>query len=246
VSDVIALPKARKRRNSEARDQVTSVLRGQFEPLRPSTLIDEIYDAICLALRNGSLRPGQPISVRDLAEAFATSAMPVREAIRRLEAQHVLETSPGRAISVPGMNRDDIEEIYTIRISLETLAARKAAERATRKDVAIVRAAYEAMDICFDSKDHSGFMETNYRFHMSVYKAAHMPRLLRLIEPHWLRISPFLWSLVEDQHLRFSMDRHLEALAAIETGNAAALEAAIAADIIEAKRGLLQLVGGDK
>jgi DNA-binding GntR family transcriptional regulator len=232
----------RKRRNSEARDQVTSVLRGQFEPLRPTTLIDEIYDAMCKALRNGSLRPGQPISVRDLAAAFETSPMPVREAIRRLEAQHVLQTSPGRAVSVPGMDRDDIEEIYTIRIALETLAAREAVVRCTEGDLAAVQAAYAAMDESFRARDNSGFMETNYRFHMAVYRAAHMPRLMRLIEPHWLRISPFLWSLVEDRHLKFSMDRHMEALLALEARDAAGLEAAIAADIGEAKRRLMQLL----
>jgi DNA-binding GntR family transcriptional regulator len=117
-----------------------------------------------------------------------------------------------------------------------------AAERATEADIADVRKAYDGMSACFEARDHPEFMEANYLFHMAIYRAAHMPRLMRLIEPHWLRISPFLWSLIEDRHLHLSMDRHMDALRSIEARNASGLEDAVSADIPEAKRGLLQLL----
>jgi DNA-binding GntR family transcriptional regulator len=235
---------ARTPRRAAIRDQVTATLRGQFAPLRPTTMIDDIYDALCHALRNGSLRPGQPISVRDLAAAFRTSPMPVREAIRRLEAQHVLETTPGRAVSIPGLTAADILEIYTIRVALETLAAGLAATNATPADIRDVRAAYAAMEDSLTDQDYPRFMEGNHAFHMAIYAAAGMPRLVRQIAPHWLRISPFLWSLIGQTHLQFSMDRHRDALTALENRDAAGLKAAIAADILEAQNRLLALLDG--
>lgn len=223
---------------STSKRKASEKLKGQFGPLRTTTLNEEIYDAICSALRDGRLLPGQTVSVRDLAAAVDTSPMPVREALRRLEAQGVIDIKPGRALSVPGLIRSEVHEIYSIRKELEGLAAEWAAQNATQEDIAEVEDAYEAMDACFLSKDIAGFMETNYAFHMSIYRAAHMPRLVQMIEPLWLRISPFLWSLVEMPHLKFSMDQHRDALQCLRARDAVGLRAAIVEDITEAKRKL--------
>lgn len=213
-------------------------LKNRFGPLKPTTLNEEIYDAICSALRDGRLMPGETISVRDLAAAVNTSPMPVREALRRLEAQGVLVVKPGKALSVPGMVRSDIHEIYTIRMELEGLAAALAIEAATREDDQIVQAAFDEMKRSFENRDYPGFMETNYNFHMAIYNVARMPRIVSLIEPLWLRISPFLWTLVEDMHLRFAMEQHKLALDAFMARDKIKLRAAIVEDIREAKRKL--------
>lgn len=228
----------RKRRNAAARDRVAEALRPHASLSRPSTLVEEIYDALGHALRDGSLLPGQPISVRDLAATFDISPTPVREAIRRLEAQGVVETTPGRAVCVPGMRTEDVEETYTIRIALEGLAAEKAASRWTRSDLDIIQTAYEAMDSAVTGRNVAEFMEWNYRFHMAIYAAARMDRLMDLIEPQWLRISPFLWSLVEDRHLEFSMAQHAAARDALIARDAFGLRRAIENDISEAQRRL--------
>ena len=213
-------------------------LADQFGPLKSTSLNEEVYNAVCGALRDGRLRPGQRISIRSLAAAMDTSPMPVREALRRLEAQGVLTTRHGRALSVPGMVQDEIREIYTIRIALEGLAAEQAACNANDDDRQRLEDTYDALDASFRARDYRGFMETNHAFHMAIYEAAHMPRLQRMIVPLWLRISPHLWSLVEDRHLKFSMDRHRDALDAFRRGDAPGLRVAIEADIAEAKRKL--------
>lgn len=235
----------RKRRNQAARERVTSALRDGFEPISTTTLGGEVYDALCLALLNGTLQPGQPISIRDLAAAFSTSPMPVREAIRRLEAQGVLEARHGRAVTVPDLTAEDVQEIYTIRIALETLAAARAAEMATPEQLADIETIYDDMNTRHDRGDYPGFMETNHDFHMAIYRAAGNKRLVQQIYPHWLRITPFLWSLVEKRHLRFSMDRHREALDALKRRDSAALARAIRGDIEEAMRKLIALLSTD-
>jgi len=213
-------------------------LKSRFGPLKPTTLNEEIYEAICSALRDGRLMPGESISVRDLAAAVNTSPMPVREALRRLEAQGVLVVKPGKALSVPGLVREDIHEIYTIRMELEGLAAALSVDAALPDDDQVIQSAFDAMQECYVNRDYRGFMETNYLFHMAIYRIARMPRLLSLIEPLWLRISPFLWTLVEDKHLRFAMEQHKLVLAAFKARDRDAIRQAIVDDIHEAKRKL--------
>jgi len=135
------------------------MLKDRINPVRAKTLHEEIFDSICNALLDGRLLPGQSVSVRELAGAVDTSPMPVREALRRLEAQGVLEIQPGRVLRIPGLTLNEVEEIYTIRFRLETLAAEKCAENATEADVRVIENAYEAMDKCYVAGDFAGFID---------------------------------------------------------------------------------------
>jgi DNA-binding GntR family transcriptional regulator len=218
------------------------MLKDQIGPVRAKTLNEEIFASICTALLDGRLLPGQSVSVRDLAAAVDTSPMPVREALRRLEAQNVLQIQPGRVLRIPGLTLAEVEEIYTIRLRLETLASEACAANATEADVREIETAYEAMDKIYLAGEFSDFIPANYAFHMAIYRAAHMPRLHGMIVPLWLRITPHLWSLVEDRHLKFSMDIHRSALEALFARDAAGLAAAIAADIERAKDKLKRLL----
>jgi DNA-binding GntR family transcriptional regulator len=220
-------------------------LDGKFEPIEASTLNQDVYRALCQALRDGRLLPGQSIGIRYLASAMNTSPMPVREALRRLEAQGVLEILPGRILRVPGLDARAIEEIYGIRIALETFAASSAAKVRETADIAPLRSVCDRMQAAFEAGDHRGFMDSNYEFHFGIYRAARMPQLLRIIEPLWLRISPFLRSLVEDRHLRFSMDQHWRAFEAFAKGDPETLADAIRLDIAQARKRLLEWLKPD-
>ncbi len=202
--------------------------------MQSSTLHQDVYQELCKALRDGRLLPGQRISIRDLAAAVNTSPMPVREALRRLEAQGVLQAPPSRVLVVPGLSRAEMAEIYEIRITLEGLAAERAATRATKAEQRAVPALCAAMDRHFKAGDLRAFLDCNYEFHMAIYRAARMPVLMRCIEPLWLRISPFLFSLIEEPHLQFSMMLHWRAEEALRARDGAALRQAIESDIREA------------
>ena len=110
-------------------------LSDTFQPVARATLQEGIYDQVCAALMDGRLRPGQRISLRSLSAAMNTSPMPVREALRRLEAGHVLELRAGGMLAVPHPSREELLEIRDIRMSLEGLAAERAAARMTRKEL---------------------------------------------------------------------------------------------------------------
>jgi DNA-binding GntR family transcriptional regulator len=206
-------------------------LEDTFKPLTSSTLNEEIYDEICLALRDGRLLPGQNVGIRQLADAVNTSPMPVREALRRLEAQGVLKTRPGRVLSIPGLEIEEVREIYSIRLVLEGLAAERAATQATHEEMANIQNICARMDEGFTVRDSKKFYPLNYDFHMAIYNAAHMSHLMRIIQPLWLRISPFLWSISDEPHLRFAMDQHHQAVDALFRRDGAGLRKAIEDDI---------------
>jgi DNA-binding GntR family transcriptional regulator len=222
-------------RLSSIRKNTSAGLESTFKPLESSTLNEDIYEEICRALRDGRLLPGQNVGIRQLADAVNTSPMPVREALRRLEAQGVLKTRPGRVLSIPGLDIDEVSEIYAIRITLEGLAAERAATEATPAEMANVQAICQKMETSFSVNDYRAFYPMNYDLHMAIYSAAHMPHLLRIIQPLWLRISPFLWSLSNEPHLRFAMEQHHQAVDAMFRRDAAALRLAIETDIRRAQ-----------
>jgi DNA-binding GntR family transcriptional regulator len=220
---------------SSIRKNASAGLESTFKPLESSTLNEDIYEEICRALRDGRLLPGQNVGIRQLADAVNTSPMPVREALRRLEAQGVLKTRPGRVLSIPGLDIDEVNEIYAIRITLEGLAAERAAHEASPAEMANVQAICEKMETSFSVNDHRSFYPLNYDLHMAIYRAAHMPHLLRMIQPLWLRISPFLWSISNEPHLRFAMEQHHQAVDAMFRRDAAGLRLAIETDIRRAQ-----------
>lgn len=234
--NAIVMPISSTRRNASAG------LEDTFKPMASSTLHEEIYDEICLALRDGRLLPGQNVGIRQLADAVNTSPMPVREALRRLEAQGVLKTRPGRVLSIPGLDINEVNEIYTIRVNLEGLAAERAASESTQSEMAEVQMICDKMDKFVAFQDSRTFYPLNYEFHMAIYRAAHMPHLLRIIQPLWLRISPFLWSIANEPHLRFAMEQHHQAVAALFKRDAAGLRLAIENDILRAQKMLTTIL----
>ncbi|OYZ90539.1 MAG: GntR family transcriptional regulator, partial [Xanthobacter sp. 17-67-6] len=99
------------------------------------TLADTVYRDLKELLLAGRAAPGERFTLRGLAGAIGTSAMPVREAVSRLAAENALEVLPNRAVRVPLMSRARFEELRLIRSSLEGLAAETAAVNADAADL---------------------------------------------------------------------------------------------------------------
>ena len=78
---------------------------------RAAILHDDIYAALRHDLISGALAPGQRMSIRTLAESFGTSLVPVRDALKRLVAEHALLMLPNRTVCVPMMTRERFQEL---------------------------------------------------------------------------------------------------------------------------------------
>ncbi|MGP3637465.1 GntR family transcriptional regulator [Streptomyces sp. 24-1644] len=96
---------------------------------------DKVVDALRRAIVDGALLPGRRLTERELTELTGVSRTSVREALRRLQAEGLVEESPSRGLRVSVPTREEVEQIYEIRAELEPLAVRLFVERASREEV---------------------------------------------------------------------------------------------------------------
>ena len=142
----------------------------------PETVVEYTITALREAIRDGCFEPGQRLVVADVTRMLGVSSGPVREAVRRLTGEGLVEITPHRGAAVREFSARDIREIFQVREVLEGLAARLAAERIHLADgrerlVAIQREAgvLPASGV--------GYVEHNHAFHELIYRLADNTRV---------------------------------------------------------------------
>ena len=101
----------------------------EIQPLSKDTLQDRVYQQVAELILDGSIVPGQMVTVHSLANAFKVSPMPVREALRRLTAENALTVVSGRSIGIPPLSRERLFDLKNVRMEVEATTAAWAAER---------------------------------------------------------------------------------------------------------------------
>jgi DNA-binding GntR family transcriptional regulator len=200
---------------------------------------EEVFERLRRAIIAGQLEPGRALSVRGLATQFGVSAMPAREAIRRLVALNALELTPTRRVTVAQMTATKIDEITEARIALEpALAARALAAvagnaRECDKLVADLSAIDDELDVAIQQGDAEAYGQLNSDFHFALYHAACAPVLLGLVESLWLQVGPFMRVVVGRLGTSALVDQHKEAIEALQAGDVKKIKSAIRLDILE-------------
>lgn len=115
---------------------------------------DKVVDALREAILDGALQPGRRLTERELTELTGVSRTSVREALRRLQAEGLVEESPSRGLRVSIPTEDEVDQIYEIRAELEPLAVRLFVERASQEEVgALATVAQQVTPGGDDNKD---------------------------------------------------------------------------------------------
>lgn len=187
------------------------------------TLAEEVYDRIRSGITSGTLPPGSRVSIRALADQLSVSAMPVREALKRLQAEGFV-VFERRSISVVSLTAGELLQVFAVRSQLEQLATEWALTRLTPADVLDLRDVLAEM--ADDRLEDGRWRALNRRFHQRFYECAGSPYLLDLLRGVWDKVEPYMAiyaSTVEDfgeahrQHVRmleFIEARDLPALLA--------------------------------
>ncbi len=200
---------------------------------------EKVYATLKSALIAGQLAPGRAVSVRRLAAEFSVSAMPAREAIRRLVAVGALELTATRRVMIAQMTPEKMEEIKQARLALEpilsefTLSAIAQKPRARNRLVKTL----EDIDVNLDEAIHRGdvlaYAKLNSDFHFALYRQAGAHVLLSLVESLWLQFGPFMRVVIGRLGTSCLVDdQHKEIIEAVETLDAAKLKEAVRADIL--------------
>jgi DNA-binding GntR family transcriptional regulator len=148
------------------------------------TLAEKAFETLHRAIVTGRLRPGTRLPIEDLAEALRMSPMPIREAVRRLDAAGLVENIPHRGARVTELSIADLAEVYEVRLALEVPAIRRAALRFGEGHALVAREILDALHAQADYNSAEG-LATHEGFHFALYEAAGSAWLLRLIRPAW-------------------------------------------------------------
>lgn len=203
----------------------------QDERLPSESMKQWAYRRLRHAIMTGHVAPGLPVTINGLSEMLGVSAMPVREALHQLVADGALEHMDNRRVRVPQISAEKFDEIIAARVALETVAAERAMPHVDFMRMAKLRQIDNSIDEAYDAGNIELGIERNFAFHRYLYNARPGSVLLPLIESVWLRLGPFMREATENLSTSYVVDRHAEALAAIERQDAQALRAAIISDI---------------
>jgi DNA-binding GntR family transcriptional regulator len=148
------------------------------------TLAEKAFGTLHTAIITGQLRPGTRLPIEELAEVLEMSPMPIREAVRRLDAAGLVENIPHRGARVTELSVTDLYEVYEARLALEVLAIRRAAERFGAPDEHAARQRLGELNRMSDDSS-AATSSAHAAFHFALYEAADSAWLLRLIRPIW-------------------------------------------------------------
>jgi DNA-binding GntR family transcriptional regulator len=194
---------------------------SDVEPVGTS-LAERAYVAIRDQLIMLEIRPGEPIDDDALARAQGVGRTPVREALKRLEGDRLVVTFPRRGTFATGMDITDLAHISEIRVQLEPLAARRAAERApraVREELDALAARIEDFDV--GQVDRNGLMRWDLAVHRSIYRAAGNPHLEDVLV-RYDNLATRIFCLFLDRlpTVDRHVGEHVELLRAIAAGDA--------------------------
>lgn len=165
---------------------------------RHRTLAEFVLDEIRQRIVLGALAPGTRIDVDELADELGSSRIPVREAIRRLEAEGLVLNMPRRGVVITAVRSQDIDDAYELLESAELLAARRAVSRVTPRVLETMRHWAAEMDR-LTGQPHSAEMLVAHRsFHFAMFEMAGDGILLRHLQMLWHTCERFLTAAMPD------------------------------------------------
>jgi DNA-binding GntR family transcriptional regulator len=177
------------------------------------SLSDEAYLRIRDLIVSLELAPGSILNERELMERLGLGRTPVREALRALAQERLVEVYPRRGIFVSNVDVGDLASLSEVREALESEAARLAAERATDVERAEAAALIEELD---STEGPRQLIELDQRIHRHVYRCAHNPFLEKTLNEYYV-LTLRIWFLALDRVARLdeAVQEHRELMEAI-------------------------------
>lgn len=153
----------------------------------------QVSEQIRHAILQGNYGPGMWLRQQHIAEELGVSQMPVREALKQLVAEGLLEHIPYRGVRVVQISSQDVADLYTHRSFLESWAAGKAAEHISPDELAELQKIHERMSACQLPEQISEYRRLNRQFHELIFRASRSRYLVRVLNQMWSTFPTMLW-----------------------------------------------------
>lgn len=210
-----------------------------YKPLR-----EVVFETIREAIIDGVLGPGERLMESQLAEELGVSRTPVREAIRKLELEGFVVMVPRKGAYVAGISLKDIADVFEVRAALEALAMVLAAERITEEELEeLERILVRKAEIIEQQQEISLFIESDRKFHDTLYQASRNQRLIQMLTNLQDEIHRFRSvSLAFPGRMQVALDEHRKIVEALADRDIARAEALAWEHIENAENSLMEAV----
>ena len=200
----------------------------QPEAADARSLSDQAYFRIRELIVSLDLAPGSLISERELMEQLGLGRTPVREALRALARERLVDVYPRRGMFVSGVNVEDLAGLSEVRLTLEGRAARLAAERATAADRAKIELLLDEIDQTERALGERTLIDLDQRVHRHIYECTHNAFLETTLNEYYV-LTLRIWFLALDRVTRLedAVNEHRALLEAIRDGDGARAEEAM-------------------
>lgn len=189
------------------------------------TKAEIVYNILLEKITNGEYKPGEKLVIRRLTKDLGVSEIPIREAIKNLEAEGYVSHDANKSVTICKMGIDDLDDFFHIRGVLEGYATRESIDHLTEKDISELKEINNEMrQACMDG-DTSRFSELNQTFHLRIYKNNPNQVLVNLIKDLWRK-----WSITKrvfstnTLRMSHSIDDHDKIISLIEKKEYEAVE----------------------
>jgi DNA-binding GntR family transcriptional regulator len=163
-------------------EKSSTLVKLAINPQDVKSLRDIALDSIREAIIGGDLKPGDHLKERDLAAAMGISTTPIKEALRILSHEGLVETLPRKGTYVSEMVDTSIEEVLMLKANLEGLTARLAASKITDKEITELEKQVELMENLSKQKDTERLTVENGRFHTLIRTFARNPFINQMLQ----------------------------------------------------------------
>jgi DNA-binding GntR family transcriptional regulator len=195
--------------------------------LQVASVEASVYRAVREDILHLVLIPGARLAFDELARRYGVSHTPVRQALRRLESEGLVVSSPRRGSRVAPLSFDELEEIQAIRLGVETMLARYGAAGCTSDTLVKMEGDFAAIDDALHRKDLDGYLEHYRDLRDACYACAQRPRLLQVNQEQRRRVERYLRFLCADiEALQESRRHQAQLLDACRARNGRAAETA--------------------
>ena len=180
---------------------------------RYRSLTQIVVESLRQRIFEGEYTPGMRLNIADLAQTFGASAVPVREALRSLEAEGLIEFRLNRGVVVRNLSREVVRELFLIRSPLESLAGAEAARLATPEDVEELEEIVARMEKNIGSES---WHKSHSLFHERLHRICRLPRLIQLVDGLRGQMRPYSKIYLQNRdHVRLAQKEHREMVACL-------------------------------
>lgn len=181
---------------------------------------EKVYDTLKKLIIDGVIAPGERIIETDYANKFQISRTPIREAIRMLELEGLVETQSTGGVIVTMITENEISEVYKIRIALEGIILEEVIKKAKKIDIKHIEKVLDSTKKAFENEDINEVFELFSKFNATLYDISALPKVTSMISNINLYLKRFRKLSIENSERKEdAFEDHVKILEAIKEKN---------------------------